>query len=98
MPELCGSTTVSATKVDSAASAALPPARKISAPAAAARGSAALTIPGTWAGCEAEGVAQPATQSRLPSRTSKRMACELLIPHRLGNAGITLALQPLREA
>ena len=63
MPELCGSTTVSATKVASAASAALPPARNISAPASAARGSAALTIPGTVEGATWAGVAQPLTAS-----------------------------------
>jgi hypothetical protein len=45
MPELCGSTTVRAIIVAIAASVALPPARRISAPAAAARGSAALTMP-----------------------------------------------------
>ena len=45
MPELCGSTTVSASIVAMAASAALPPARNISTPAAAARGSAAETAP-----------------------------------------------------
>ena len=46
MPELCGSTTVSASKVANAASVALPPWRSICAPASAARGSAALTMPG----------------------------------------------------
>ena len=44
MPELCGSTTFSASIVAIAASAALPPSRSISTPAAAARGSAAQTI------------------------------------------------------
>ena len=47
MPELCGSTTVSASRVASAASVALPPWRSIAAPASAARGSAALTMPGS---------------------------------------------------
>src|SRR4051812_42628778 len=45
MPELCGSTTLSASIVAIAASVALPPLRRISTPAAAARGSAALTTP-----------------------------------------------------
>ena len=45
MPLLCGSTTPSASMVAMAASVALPPARRISTPAAAARGSAALTMP-----------------------------------------------------
>ena len=45
MPELCGSTTVSASIVAIAASVALPPWRSIAAPASAARGSAALTTP-----------------------------------------------------
>jgi hypothetical protein len=45
MPEFCGSTTLSASMVAIAASVALPPWRRISTPAEAARGSAALTMP-----------------------------------------------------
>jgi hypothetical protein len=47
MPDDCGSTTVSAIAVAIAASVALPPARRISRPASAARGSAAETAPGS---------------------------------------------------
>ena len=47
MPELCGSTTVSASRVANTASVALPPWRSIAAPASAARGSAAETTPGS---------------------------------------------------
>ena len=45
IPELCGSTTVSASITAIAASVALPPRARISSPAACARGSAALTAP-----------------------------------------------------
>ena len=45
MPEDCGSTTVSASIIAMAASAALPPARNISRPASLARGSADETAP-----------------------------------------------------
>ena len=44
-PELCGSTTVNANMIAMAASVELPPRRRISAPASAARGSAALIRP-----------------------------------------------------
>jgi len=47
---LCGSTTLSTSSVAITASVALPPARNISAPAAAARGSAADTTPTDGAG------------------------------------------------
>ena len=50
MPELCGSTTLSANIIAIAASVALPPARNISIPASAARGSAAETVPAVTAG------------------------------------------------
>ncbi len=65
MPELCGSTTFSASKVANAASAALPPWRSISAPASAARGSAALTMPGVAVAADGPvAVAQPAQRRR----------------------------------
>src|SRR5690606_22952060 len=51
IPELCGSTTVRASIVAIAASVALPPCRRIAAPASAARGSAALTRPAAFAVC-----------------------------------------------
>src|SRR5437763_3600326 len=97
MPELSGSTTFSASKVANAASAALPPLRRISAPAAAARRSAALTIPGTVACAEADGLAQPAIMNSGANRENRRerIGCALLAPDRLGNVGKAFALQPL---
>src|SRR5690349_7319347 len=100
MPELCGSTTLRASKVANAASAALPPSRRISTPAAAARGSAALTIPGTLAGAEAGGAAAAAIAkaAAMSGRKRRRIDGALLGPDGLGNVGESLACHALREA
>src|SRR3546814_15662380 len=64
MPEDCGSTTVSASIIAIAASAALPPARKISRPASLARGSADETAPRASEGASGERAAvEGATQA-----------------------------------
>jgi len=53
MPELCGSTTVSANMTAIAASTADPPWASIASPAAVARGSALLTAPAATGGVPA---------------------------------------------
>ena len=58
MPDDCGSTTVSASIIAMAASAAVPPARSISCPAAAARLSADETTPLTALAIGAAGLAK----------------------------------------
>src|SRR5260221_2447533 len=105
MPWLSGSTTLSASSVAKAASIALPPLRSISAPASAARGSAALTMPGTranvaaWAtGILAIAAGPVATSNPAMSANEEwRMGVELLAPDRLGNVGEALAFDPLGE-
>ena len=79
IPALCGSTTLSASMVAIAASVALPPLRKISAPAAAARGSAAETMPGAdvaatlgWRMGRAS-VAKGRAQRASPASSSRRV-------------------------
>src|SRR5690349_18763939 len=78
MPELCGSTRLSTSNVAIAASAAVPPFRRISAPAAAARGSAALTMPAVDVAEGADVVAgaaadvQPATATSAANIDGKR--------------------------
>jgi hypothetical protein len=75
MPELCGSTTFSASSVANAASAAVPPCRSISAPALAARGSAALTTPGAVEAALREVVAQAESEKRrIGAKRRERMA------------------------
>src|SRR5437763_9122546 len=105
MPWLSGSTTLSANRVAKAASAALPPCRSISAPASAARGSAALTMPladtderACATGCLAN-AAGPAMTSRPAMKASecRRMGVELLGPDRVGNVGEALTVEPLRQ-
>src|SRR6185503_7323099 len=100
MPELCGSTTLRASNVAIAASAALPPRRSISTPAAAARGSAALTIPGWGVGWVAEVAAHPLTAraAAANARIVKRIGSPLLAPHRLGNASKAFTSQPTGQA
>src|SRR6476661_8597384 len=99
MPELCGSTTVSAIKVANAASAAVPPCRSICAPASAARGSAALTMPCGGVPADWREVVQPASARAAASGTRRfNIALALLGPHRLGNVREALALEPLHEA
>src|SRR3546814_11285705 len=71
MPEDCGSTTVSASIIAIAASAALPPARKISRPASLARGSADETAPRASEGVSGERAAvEGATQAERSNRGS----------------------------
>src|SRR5512139_137952 len=103
MPELCGSTTPSASMVAIAASVALPPARSISAPAAAARGSAALTTPrvstaGVSAG-RAGRVAQPPSRSGANGNRRRKIIGTLLFAsHRLGNRAEAVAPHQRLEA
>src|SRR5690348_3457684 len=96
MPELCGSTTLSASKVAKAASAAVPPWRSISTPAAAARGSAALTMPVAAPTCGAAaraGLVVQAASERAAARWGRRLNIgeRLLAPDRLGNVGEAVA-------
>src|SRR5690606_36558433 len=94
IPELCGSTTVSASIVAIAASVALPPRRSISAPASAARGSAALTTPrasavsGAVAGaavCAVAVVQAPNSRAAETIRVRGNIGRVLFASHRLGN-------------
>src|SRR5579871_1352459 len=64
-PDMYGSTTLSAAAVAAAASNALPPARRIAAPACAACGCAAATMP-----------RKDDTLGRLPSTLPPRSACQ----------------------
>src|SRR3546814_13157558 len=75
MPEDGGSTTVSASIIAIAASAALPPARKISRPASLARGSADETAPRASEGVSGERAAvEGATQAERSNRGSASRA------------------------
>src|SRR6476661_239708 len=107
MPELCGSTTLSASKVANAASAAVPPWRNMSTPAAAARGSAALTIPlatgpvatprSIISACV--GMAQALSERAAAiGKIRWNITRRLLAPDCIGNAGEPFLLEPLRQA
>src|SRR5436190_17030093 len=99
MPELCGSTTFSASKVAIAASAAVPPCRNIDAPAAAARGSAALTMPPVVAAMAGVCWVAQAPSASAAKRVQIRpgIAEGLAASHRLGNARHPIAAEPLGE-
>src|SRR5205809_7887051 len=100
MPELCGSTTFNASSIANAASAAVPPWRRISAPACEARGSAELTIPGMDVRGRA-GAAMAPVRARTAARIGNRrwrIGRALLGPDRLGNVGIARLAVPLGQA
>src|SRR5690606_27850636 len=110
IPELCGSTTVSASIVAIAASAALPPRRSISATASAALGSAALTTPrvaavsAAVAGaavCAVAVVQAPSSRAAETIRVRGNIGRVLFASHGLGNRAEPVAahqrLEPAQD-